>query len=127
MDSITAQKIADLFDRAKREALALLREEETEQTILTLPDDEEGITAAEAAEMLSVKKWRVYKMVEQGILPAYRPSPRTLRLRRGAVREFIRTGKYTAKKRASGKVLPMPHAGVLQSAASNIKKGGIQP
>ena len=127
MSQSTAEKIAEVFDRAKREALALLCEEETEQTVLTLPDDEEGITAAEAAEMLSVKKWRVYKMVEQCILPAYRPSPRTLRLRRGAVREFIRTGKCTTTKRASGKVLPMLHAGVLQSAASNIKKGGVQP
>lgn len=127
MNLETAQKIESLFDQAKLAALALLREDETTHTDAPEPDDDEGITADEAAQMMGVKKWRVYEMIKQKILPAYKPSPRTLRIRRGAVRELIRTGQCTIEKQSGGKVLPMRREGVLQSAASNLKKGGLKP
>ena len=127
MNLETARQIESLFDQAKSAALALLQEEETRRTVAPEPDDDEGITADEAAQMIGVKAWRIYEMVKQGILPVYRPSKRTLRIRRGAVRELIRTGQCTIEKQRGGKVLPMRRESVIQSAASNLKKGGLQP
>ncbi|HEY0379852.1 MAG TPA: helix-turn-helix domain-containing protein [Pyrinomonadaceae bacterium] len=127
MNLDTVAKIEALFDQAKSAALALLNQEEVARKPEPQADDDEGITAAEAAEMLGVKAWRVYEMVKQRILPAYRPSARTLRIRRGAVRELIRTGKCTAEKKGTGNLLPLLRSGVIQSAASNPKKGGLRP
>ncbi len=107
----TQEKIARLFDQAKLEALALLREEShPESSLPTEPDamDDEGITAAEAAQQLGVSTWRVYEMIKRGMLIAYRPSPRTLRVRRGAVREFIRTGRCTTVgKEGTARIQPL--------------------
>lgn len=102
MDSITEAKLAGIFDRAKVEALALLREQdemraEHLQFRQDQAGDDDGLTVAEAAQMIGVKEWRVYEMIKRGILPASRPSPRTLRLRRGAVRDFIRDGRCSEK------------------------------
>lgn len=111
----TVEKIAAIFDRAKQEALAVLRHEAPAQTPATLND--EGVTVREAAKMIGVSEWRIYQMIKQGILPAFRPSPRTLRLSRAAVLEFIRTGKA-----ATAKVTPFQRSSVLHSAASNLRK-----
>jgi excisionase family DNA binding protein len=83
--------------------------------------DNESISVREAATMLGVRKWRVYQMIKQGILPASRPSPRTIRLRRGAVLEFIRTGQC-ADLTKPAKVLSLKRRGVIESAASNLRK-----
>lgn len=112
MDSVVADKIASIFDRAKAEALILLREDEKLRAqsipLAEAVNDDEGITAAEAAQMMNVNKWRVYEMVKQGLVPASHPSPRTVRIRRGTVKEFIRTGRCTTvEKKGGAKLLPL--------------------
>lgn len=97
MDSVIEAKISSIFDRARDEAIAVLRGQEQMRAEVGLPraSDDEAITVAEAARLIGVSRWRVYEMVRRGLLPASRPSPRTVRLRRGAVKEFIRMGSCT--------------------------------
>ena len=59
-----------------------------EARVTAAAGEDRGITAQEAADILGVKKWRVYEMIRRRALPAYHPSPKTLRLRLAAVREF---------------------------------------
>jgi excisionase family DNA binding protein len=72
---------------ARSEAAAVFEEREGKGV-----EDDKGITAKEAALLIGVSEWRVYEMIKRKVLPAYRPSPQRLRLRLGAVREFIRQG-----------------------------------
>lgn len=72
---------------ARAEAAAVFEERQTGAA-----DDDRGVTAKEAARLIGVSEWRVYELIRRGALPAYRPSPQRLRLRLGAVREFIRQG-----------------------------------
>lgn len=82
--------IALLDERMKRiarsEAAAVLEA----RRVADPSEDDQGITAKEAARLIGVSEWRVYEMIKRKVLPAYRPSPQRLRLRLGAVREFIR-------------------------------------
>ena len=71
---------------ARSEAVAVLEERRGSDPA----EDDHGITAKEAARLIGVSEWRVYEMIKRKVLPAYRPSPQRLRLRLGAVREFIR-------------------------------------
>jgi excisionase family DNA binding protein len=73
---------------ARSEAVAVLEE----RRVGDPAEDDQGITAKEAARLIGVSEWRVYEMIKRKVLPAYRPSPQRLRLRLGAVREFIRQG-----------------------------------
>jgi excisionase family DNA binding protein len=73
---------------ARSEAVAVLAERQVGDSA----EDDQGITAKEAARLIGVSEWRVYEMIKRKVLPAYRPSPQRLRLRLGAVREFIRQG-----------------------------------
>lgn len=57
------------------------------------PDEDRGLSAAEAAVLLGVKKWRVYEMVKRKALRAYRPSPGTLRILLSSVNECLREGR----------------------------------
>jgi excisionase family DNA binding protein len=59
----------------------------------SLPDEDRGLSTAEAAVLLGVKKWRVYEMVKRKVLRAYRPSPRTLRILLSSVNECLREGR----------------------------------
>ena len=71
---------------ARSEVVAVLEERQVGDAA----EDDHGITAKEAARLIGVSEWRVYEMIKRRMLPAYRPSPQRLRLRLGAVREFIR-------------------------------------
>ena len=71
---------------ARSEAVAVLEERQVGDAV----EHDQGITAKEAARLIGVSEWRVYEMIKRKVLPAYRPSPQRLRLRLGAVREFIR-------------------------------------
>lgn len=121
----TVEKLATLAERAGArvarelaifawDAAAIVREDVPAATAAPAPDDDEGMTAEEAAQELGVERWRVYDMIQRGILPAYKPSPKTVRLRRGDVREFIRTGRCEPKtmqpqpKRVLHSVPPIP-------------------
>jgi excisionase family DNA binding protein len=55
--------------------------------------DDRGITAREAAALLGVQPWRVYELIRRKELPAYHVSRQRLRLRLGAVREYMRRQK----------------------------------
>lgn len=57
------------------------------------PDEDRGLSAAEAAVLLGVKKWRVYEMVRRKALCSYRPSPGTLRILLSSVNECLREGR----------------------------------
>lgn len=78
---------ARIKEIARAEAAAVFEERQG-----GVVDDDQGITAREAAQLIGVSEWRVYEMIKRGVLTAYRPSPQRLRLRLGAVREFIRQG-----------------------------------
>lgn len=82
--------LALLDERVKRiarsEAVAVLEE----RRVADPAEDDQGITPKEVARLIGVSEWRVYEMIKRKVLPAYRPSPQRLRLRLGAVREFIR-------------------------------------
>jgi excisionase family DNA binding protein len=54
------------------------------------PGDDELLTAESAARLLGVSRWRLYDMVRRKVLPAVRPSERTIRIRRGDLRKFMR-------------------------------------
>ncbi|BAL91942.1 hypothetical protein AMIS_67220 [Actinoplanes missouriensis 431] len=51
--------------------------------------NEERISVKQAAGLLGVSKYVVYRMIDEGILPAYRPSPRRTWLRREEVLSAI--------------------------------------
>lgn len=98
------EKLSDIVTRAGRcvaaaagEAWALIREELTEPQYSLDASDDEGLTVRQAATELNVEEWRVYDMIRRGVLPHYRPSRRTIRVRRGAVKEFIREGKCATR------------------------------
>lgn len=108
--------LSDILARAGRcvsmcagEAWAVVRSElAATQSPSTDASDDEGLTVEQAALELNVEKWRVYEMVRRGALPHYRPSSRTIRVRRGDVKRFIRQGKCTTveeKRGARGKPL----------------------
>lgn len=116
MRAETIARLSDILTRAGRciasasgEAWAVISAElAAPQSLSSDVSDDEGLTVKEAAAELRVEAWRVYDMIRRGILPAYRPSPRTLRVRRGAVKEFVRSGKCTrveAKQGAKAKPL----------------------
>jgi len=65
------------------EQLKRIVEPMVEQKVREMLDlSDEGVSADEAAKLLGVKKWRVYEMCREGKLPSYRPSSKTLRIRR---------------------------------------------
>jgi excisionase family DNA binding protein len=86
MDALLEQLDERMKQIARAEAIAVLEEHRVGDSA----EDDQGITAKEAARLIGVSEWRVYEMIKQKMLPAYRPSPQRLRLRLGAVREFIR-------------------------------------
>jgi excisionase family DNA binding protein len=106
--SETVEKLAALAERTGAkvarelaifacDAVSIVRDDLPTAADATAPDEDEGMTAEEAAQELGVERWRVYDMIQRGILPAFKPSANTVRLRRGDVREFIRTGKCAPK------------------------------
>jgi excisionase family DNA binding protein len=46
---------------------------------------EEMLTAKQAAGLAGVSKYVIYRMINEGVLPAYRPTPRRTRLLRSEV------------------------------------------
>jgi excisionase family DNA binding protein len=101
--------LTDILTRAGRciasaagEAWAVISGELVSPAAPADASDDEGLTVAEAAAELNVEQWRVYDMVRRGVLPHYRPSPRTIRIRRGAVKEFVRAGKCTRVEEKRG-------------------------
>jgi excisionase family DNA binding protein len=86
-EDILAAFDARMKEIARAEAAAVFEERQGGGA-----DDDQGITVPEAARLIGVSDWRVYEMIKRGALPAYRPSPQRVRLRLGAVREFIRQG-----------------------------------
>jgi excisionase family DNA binding protein len=121
MRAEAVEKLSDILSRAGRcvaaaagDAWAVVREELSDPRALPAEaDDDEGLTVAQAAAELGVEPWRVYEMVRRGVLPHYRPSPRTIRVRRGVVKEFIREGKCTRVVGNDGRaeVVPLRRAG----------------
>ena len=87
-DEVLAALDAHVKQIARAEAVAVLEE----RRVGDAAEDDQGITAKEAARLIGVSEWRVHEMIKRKVLPAYRPSPQRLRLRLGAVREFIRQG-----------------------------------
>jgi len=127
----TVEKIAAMAEQAAAklareatifacDALSIILTEQ--QPFVVIASDDEGMTVAEAATEIGVSRWRVYEMIRQNILPAYKPSPKTYRLRRGAVREFVRTGACAAITQDKAKVLQLRREAVIESVASTPKK-----
>jgi len=102
------------------DALSIILSEQ--EPFFVSDSDDEGITVAEAAKEIGVSSWRVYEMIRQGILPAYKPSPKTYRLRRGTVREFMLTGACAAISQDKAKVLQLRREPVIESVPSTPKK-----
>jgi excisionase family DNA binding protein len=121
MSPEAVERLSDILSRAGRcvasaacDVWAVVREELRDQRALpAAADDDEGLTVAQAASELGVEPWRVYEMVRLEVLPHYRPSPRTIRIRRGVVKEFIREGKCTRVAGNDGRaeVVPLRRAG----------------
>ena len=88
MDTLLEQLDERVKQIARAEAIAVFEERRGGSA-----EDDRGITAREAAELIGVSEWRVYEMIRRKVLPAYRPSPQRLRLRLGDVRAFIRQQK----------------------------------
>jgi len=51
------------------------------------------MTVREVADELDASTMTVYRLVHQGVLPAYRVSTRSLRIRRSAFEQYLRQHK----------------------------------
>jgi excisionase family DNA binding protein len=122
MRAEVVDRLSDILARAGRcvaaaacEAWGIVSEElkTTPGASVRTADGDEGLTVAQAAAELNVEPWRVYEMVRRGLLQHYRPSPRTIRIRRAVVKEFVREGKCTRVERPEGRaeVVPLRRAG----------------
>lgn len=84
MDSVTAAKIASIFDRAKAEALAVIGEAQPESEA-----SDSLLQARDVAAILQTNTQAVYRLSREGKLTVIKLGPRTLRWTKEAVEDFI--------------------------------------
>lgn len=77
---------------------------------------EELLTAKQAAGLVGVSKYVIYRMINEGVLPAYRPSPRRTRLLRSEVLAAFAVP-----------VVPRPKLAVAQPVADEGRTASAAP
>jgi predicted DNA-binding transcriptional regulator AlpA len=100
MDAGVAERIAEIFDRAKAEALALVSN--------AVPSVDAGtglLCAQDVARRLQTSTQAVYRLSREGSLPAVRLSARRLRWTEEAVLSFI--SREDQKQSAQSKTLQL--------------------
>lgn len=92
MESGVADRIAEIFDRAKAEALALLG-----NAAPVIEADARLLSARDVAQRLQTNKQAVYRLAREGKLPAVKVSARCLRWTEETVSAFIQAKDRGAK------------------------------
>lgn len=100
MDAGVADRIAEIFDRAKAEALALVSDAAPRPET-----DERLLRAGDVASRLQTNTQAVYRLAREGLLPAVRLSARRLRWTEEAVLSFI--SREDQKQSARSKTLQL--------------------